>query len=757
MASSGVVKTNSYQGRYYEFGWTATSQSIADNATTITWYLRAVGGSSSWYAERTLELIVNGETKVSKTNRVERKAVYIRNNQTMVIPHNADGKKEFNVSLRVACYTSSVNLTANVKFTLDQIPRQATLLTAPNFDDEDNPTITYSNPAGSAVTSLTACISLDGTTDDIAYRAVPTTGSSYTFNLTDDERDILRNATTTSNTRTVKFYLVTLFGSTKYSDNLTKTLTIINANPTVTATVVDSNSTTVALTGDSSTFVKYYSNAKYTITATALKGASIKSYAASVGGKRSTTASGTINAVESASFTFSATDSRKNSTPVSVNETLINYVKLSATLKVTTPTTDGDATLTVSGNYFNGSFGSTSNTLTVKYRQKVGSGSYEDWITSTATLSGNTYTLTVPLSGLDYMTSYTYQAQVVDALATITTPAKTVRATPVFDWDSDDFNFNVLVDVSKGVTFNKNRDITTLDNDTTSFWSSAGNALYRYATDGLVTNQPNRYGLMMNMTHGNEVHQIWCTQSHGSMYHRGGNANGWNNGSEWSWRMLLDSSNYNMYCLPLSGGTTTGFVKLGNTVNAVGYYRFHTEWMGFYASCADAQNSANRKGWLGFNATNNFTITNSMGGSNITNVAWTTSSDRRLKTDIEDIPDVLVSVWKELLPKVFKWNELNYGDGRTQFGLIAQDVITAFEKYDLDYRDYGFVIPYSSPDDQVEYFSITYDSYHMLTAMVLRETNAKLDDQQTQINSLREEIDALKKLISGSITKSEEE
>lgn len=756
MALSGSLKTNDYNGRYYIFSWSA-EQSITNNNTLLTWSFQALGGSATWYAERTLELIINGTTAISKTERVERHAGYIRQNYTMSIPHNADGSKSFDVSIKVACYKTSVNLKASTTFVLDDIPRHATLVSAPNFTDEGNPTITYSNPAGTAVNSLQACISLDGSAADIAYRDVPMNGTSYTFNLTDTERNVLRNATTTSNSRTVKFYLVTVIGSIKYTETLTKTLSIVNANPTISATITDSNSTTVALTGSNAKFIKYYSNAAYSITATGLKGATITSRKITVGSKSSTAASGTINAVESGSFVISVTDSRGNSTTKTITKTLIEYIKLTGVIKVSNPVADsGTATLTVSGKYFNGSFGSKSNSLTVKYRVKAGTGSYGSWITASATSSGNAYTATVALSGLDYMTSYTCQASIADGITTVTTGEYTVRSTPVFDWDADDFNFNVPVTCAKGITASGINTISGTDNDTVSNWAGYNLSYHYYNTLNSVIDQPNQYGFLLNVGRAGNTHQLWLSQPQGDILHRGGNQNGWSAG-EGYWRKMLDSSNYHTLALPLTGGTTNGYVKLGNTVNTVGQFRFNTEWMGVYSACTDAQLNDNRKGWFGFDGTKNFSVVNESGGANVTSIAWTVYSDKRLKTNIEDIPDVLISVWEELFPKTFKWNALNNGNDKTQFGLIAQDVIAAFDKYGLDYRDYGFVVPYSNSDNNEEYFGVSYDAYHMLTAAALRRTKTIVEEYGNQISEMRKEIDALKKLISESTLKSEEE
>ena len=121
-------------------------------------------------------------------------------------------------------------------------------------------------------------------------------------------------------------------------------------------------------------------------------------------------------------------------------------------MKDSKPDTSGNFTFEVDGNCFNGSFGVASNTLTVQYRYKAGSGSYSAWANMTVSRSGNTYSATVDITGLDYTQTYTFQAKAQDALETITTDAVAVKTLPIFDWSGEDFNFNVPVNFSAGAT-----------------------------------------------------------------------------------------------------------------------------------------------------------------------------------------------------------------------------------------------------------------------------------------------------------------
>ena len=88
-----------------------------------------------------------------------------------------------------------------------------------------------------------ACISLTGSTDDIVYRDIPKTGTlSYTFELTDAERNLLRQ-NTTGKTRKVKFYIRTVIGGSTLHSIVEKTFSIINASPTYNEAYLDTNPT----------------------------------------------------------------------------------------------------------------------------------------------------------------------------------------------------------------------------------------------------------------------------------------------------------------------------------------------------------------------------------------------------------------------------------------------------------------------------------------------------------------------------------
>lgn len=467
MALSGSVATSIWSmqdGRRFTVScdWSAT-QNIENNSSTISWKIvfNALD-TTGWVNCGELRLTFGNEQiyyrSASNVTTGKNGVIFASGSKTMT--HNDDGALSFTCKIEAGIWQYAINRSGTGTITLDTIPRAAKALTAPDFTDEDNPSLLYSNPAGNAVSSLQACISLDGSAADVPYRDITKTGMTYVFNLTTAERNTLRNATKNANSRTVKFYVKTVIGSKTYYSSITKTLSIVNAAPSLSVDAVDTNATTKALTGDAHKYIRYYSNVSATATATGNKGATITS----------TTGAGTFNNVNQASFSFKTTDSRGNSTSKTYTGTLIPYVYLTANFKPRI-TVDGEATIHVKGNYFNGSFGATNNSLTLKYRYKKASGSYTSWTSYTPSISGNEHDTNIVfrIPSFNYQSKYTFQVQVADKLATITPSAYSTSALPVFDWSADDFNFNVPVMINGNLvvsgSITQNNDPVAIDLD----------------------------------------------------------------------------------------------------------------------------------------------------------------------------------------------------------------------------------------------------------------------------------------------------
>lgn len=331
MASSGSFNTTAYQGRYLTFAWSVSSQSVANNTTTIAWTLKGAGNAqSSWYRSGNFKVVINGSTVYSSSTRIQLYDGTLVASGNFTMAHDTAGNKSFTASAEAGIYTVAANCSGSGTFTLPQIARAAKITAATNFTDIQNPTINYQNSAGNSVTTLQACISLTGSTDNISYRDIPKTGTSYTFNLTEAERNVLRAATPNSNTLSVIFYIKTVISGQTFYETATRTMTIVDAAPTMAnPTYQDSNSTTVAITEDNQKIIQKQSSLTIAIpAATAQKYATISKYQVTINGVTREQAAagnmswGVLDISSNITATVKAIDSRGNSVTKSMPITI---------------------------------------------------------------------------------------------------------------------------------------------------------------------------------------------------------------------------------------------------------------------------------------------------------------------------------------------------------------------------------------------------------------------------------------------------
>ena len=213
---------------------------------------------------------------------------------------------------------------------------------------------------------------------------------------------------------------------------------------------MDSNDTTIALTGDNTKLIKFASTALITITAAALKGASIVSKVVN-----GTVVSGdtlSISNVANTPFTVTVTDSRGNTATVTLNPIVVAYIPLTISCNFYRPApTTGEVAIEYSGNYFDDSFGAEVNSLILswKYRLK-GATDWTDGGALTPSLSGNTYSGSESLGTIfDYQSSFEFTLYYSDELTSSDTGALLVtKGKPIADWGESDFNINGILTVN---------------------------------------------------------------------------------------------------------------------------------------------------------------------------------------------------------------------------------------------------------------------------------------------------------------------
>lgn len=404
--------------------------------------------------------------------------------KTITITHN----KNYVVSGQVGMdFGENTGTLGQKTVTLTTIPR-ASGVSATNANITEQSTIVITRYSNSFTHELTWTFGnlygtiVSNTSDTTIYWTLPE--SLYTQ---------IPNATSGVGTITCStFYNGNVIGTNSCQFRATAKVDL--AKPTLNPTVKDISPETLFLTGDENTLIKYHSDVEINIGASARCSATLTAVNCACGGKSIGTMTGTINDVETGLFTFSATDSRGYTTTTGISKNFIDYVKITSNIEVPNPTTHGETILTITGNYYNGSFGKENNILVVLYRMKENDSSYGDWQTATATINkNNTYKAVVNITGLNYLNSYTFQARAYDMLATVDSVEKKVKTIPIFDWGENDFNFNVPVVFSAGYTVAE----TSLVSD-----AYDANSLMSYKLMGVINAMSNSYQMKATYTKG---------------------------------------------------------------------------------------------------------------------------------------------------------------------------------------------------------------------------------------------------------------
>lgn len=335
MASSGSI-TGAYRGYTLRADWSAV-QNAAGNYSDVTVKHTLVIGSeySLNIASRTNTCSVGGVSQGCTSGSINQKGGSVLLGTTVHrVSHDADGTKTaklsdtFNINATIDGKKVG-SITASGSITLDRIARNATIVTANDFTDETNPTLTYSNPS-----SFECDVSIEFEGGSITRAgAIDGASGSYTMQLTDSERTTLRNASKDSPALKVTYALKTTIDGTAYYSRAERKMNVVDAAPELGAvSYEDTNAATVAVTGDKSRIIQNHSTLTVTIPkATAKKGATIAGYAIAFGGvtkkvkKAGAVSIGAVDVSYSQALTVTATDSRGFTASKSVQVTVDDY------------------------------------------------------------------------------------------------------------------------------------------------------------------------------------------------------------------------------------------------------------------------------------------------------------------------------------------------------------------------------------------------------------------------------------------------
>lgn len=440
---------------------------IATNSSkvTVNSYLSRTRSSSNFGGTASCNIKLKNSAGIEIGNRTVSKTfnwpTYISTNwlliqsETFSVEHNTDGSQKITIESTLNTDDFSPNWTyAWGEMQLTTIPRTSKV-TCPSFNIGNSTVINIETASNSFRHTLE--YKFGSATGTIATKTA-STSVGWTPNA-DTFHSQIPNNTSGTGTITCKTYSGdTLIGTS--TANFTAYVT--QDNPDVSATIVDTNTTTVALTGSNIKFVRYFSKPKVTINATPKKKATIKSYKTVIAdGQSSTTQTTTFPKIDTNGIVVSATDSRGWTGSQRYDTTFINYIKLAFTSVVIDRTESTSTTVyfKIKGNYFNNSFGATSNTLSLKWRWRKVGDDWSNYLNSTnstsLTISGNTFSFNAQPTSLviDNNSVYEFEVVISDKLmANISTGIiRVTKGTGVLDIYKDKIQSNVDLILKSGI------------------------------------------------------------------------------------------------------------------------------------------------------------------------------------------------------------------------------------------------------------------------------------------------------------------
>lgn len=462
------IQTNTRNTYYAILALTEQSQSNAANSTTLAYTLTLYNGKTS-FSGYTIgyRVKIDGVQVAYHDNTGNQTSMGWNESKLLVsgtttVVHNDDGNKT--VSVEIEVWTDSnpylpIYISGSGQVKLTQILRESTIsatdanIGAVSMIAVNRKSAAYTHSIRYAFGGLSGYITADG---GVSASEVKLSSTYIGWTLPESFYAQIPNAKSGKCTLTCKTYS----GSTQIGSAKTCTLTCVASEsdcaPQVTASVAASDPITATLTGSSAKLIRYCSDALCTIAATARNSATLRQKR--IAGQVIDGTSRTIPAIEADAVTFDATDSRGYTAAVTVAVDLVPYVKLTCRASSARETPTGDKVmLYISGSYYNGSFGAASNALTLKYKVDGASA----WTEVTPTITDNTYSAQVELTGISYNETHALSVVATDKLSTVQVSDTIKRGVPVFDWGEEDFEFHVPVSF-QGKTLSE---ILSLDGD----------------------------------------------------------------------------------------------------------------------------------------------------------------------------------------------------------------------------------------------------------------------------------------------------
>lgn len=403
-----------------------------------------------------------------------------------VITHNSDGNKSITLSASMKNNYLGLNKSISATVNLPKIDRLATVTSTSDFTDEENPTVSFNNPAGYTVKPYINFYDDNNNRVFQLYRDIEAT-SPYTWEITTEEREAMQNACNSQQSYEVTIGVDTFDGSTKLGyDSQIKRMRFVNAIPTYTYTLEELNENVRAVLGTTvNSIVENVSQIRLTVNPTALKGATIDKVLMGYGGLAYTlrnTYSNIFEIINSNTISFRVYDSRGfASETVTIDRNLINYSPvriLSYKFKRENPTSS-NIILSTTINYSQVNFGETPNSITISYRNGA-NGELVDIDPTKYTINTENNTVSIVNEVLENLIPYNEQSTmylyVGDLLSEDEENETVTKGIPTVEAGEHDFQVNgelYIADENRNIQHDVGSNLDYLLKEQTVLWQGA--------------------------------------------------------------------------------------------------------------------------------------------------------------------------------------------------------------------------------------------------------------------------------------------
>lgn len=381
-----VVGTVYLNGCNYQVGYDLVSQSTANNTTTLNFYgkLNVTNNYVSW--SRGSASVWDASTGIGTYYS---KGTHLLIAKQVTITHRTDGT--YSGTLSGSLSTIFVSGTASGNFSLPKIARLITTTSAPNLTDETvDPSVTFTNPAGFLAKPYINFY-VNGVNVLSLRREASNYSSPYVWEFTAEERQRMREVLSNTTSCPITIGFDTYNGGTNLGyHSLSRTFTIVNANPTFDVAYLDSNPNTTAITNNNQQIIR--NNSILNINATnieAKKAATLSNikvllngveYSQILSSSSATFNIGTVNISEDITAQIVVTDSRGNKTTRDLPIEILDWTNPTALINLIRQSNYYSTTyITADANY---SSLDNKNTISIKARyKKVTDSSYGAYVT----------------------------------------------------------------------------------------------------------------------------------------------------------------------------------------------------------------------------------------------------------------------------------------------------------------------------------------------------------------------------------------